>query len=456
MLESTSKFRARTALLVEGQPGTAELMTQLLNQESFSCRYASTLAEGKRLVSSGTPWNLAFVSLDLPDGEGLELIQQYSKLNPAASIYPLISPADVMGAFRMLKAGVRDCIIKCADPERLSRQARLAIASHERLLPSGEGTSASDFLELVLREIAWKSAAMQRALAASSQAATSQQVIVIEGEPNTGKDAFAKRILREVGANSGQVTTLDVSKVSNEEAELMLFGAPLRKRSKSSGGGFFTEDDAAWKILRGVECLSPMVRQAVAARVLQIAMNAPSSQACRFIISVSLNGPKVADARGFFADLPGHRVSTPALRDCIVDLEPIMERMLERICIARRMGFVEMTPTALRMLKAHSWPGNLAELRGVLEHAATHSPDGIIATDDLPPFEQQLHAFKPRIAMGISTIQNVQKAALVSALESCNGNRRLAAKKMGVSLRTIYNMINRYELSDEFDESQGL
>jgi hypothetical protein len=448
-LETNSRYRTRTALLIEGEPGITELMTRLLTQQEFHCKMASTLTEGKQLIHSGSPWNLAFVALDLPDGKGLELIEHCSMANPAASVYALIDPADVVGAFQTLKAGAKDCMIKYPDADRLSRQALLVISRHERPSHSTEKLSASDFTELVLRSISWKSAAMQRALAAANRASADRGAVVIEGEPNTGKDAFAKLILREVQASSGQISLFDASKVSAEEVEVLLFGIPVRKRAKSSAPGFLTEGSSVWKILRGAECLSPMAQQAVAASVSQISMRPPPAPHGKFIICISSNSSKNGNVARPFAKVPCHQILTPPLRDCVADLEPIMDRVLERICITKRIVFVGMTPSAIRILKAHSWPGNLAELYSVLEHAATRSQDGLIGTDDLPPLDQKLHAFKPRIAMGISTIQNIQKAALVSALESCNGNRRLAARKMGVSLRSIYNMIKRYESADE-------
>lgn len=451
--EPTSKYRARTALLVEGQPDATELLIRLLSQQDFSCLHASTFTEGKQLIRSGKSWNLAFVSLDLPDGDGLELIHHCFRDNPSAAVYTLIDPGDVVGTFRALKAGTKDCIIRYGDSDRLYRQARLAISCHDRSSRSGEKPSTSDFLELGLRSISWKTSTMERALSASIRAAADQQAVLIQGEPGTGKGAFAKLILRQANANPGQIATLDASRLSAEEAEIHLFGSPLRKKAKSSANGFLSENNTGWKILRGTECLSPTVLQALAAKVSQIATTDPKTHCSKFIFCTSQISSKHEDMSSLFANLPCHQILTPPLRDCVADLEPIIDHVLERICIAKRIGIVDMTPSAIRVLKAHSWPGNLAELSSVLEHAATHSQDGIIGREDLPPLEQQLHAFKPRIAMGISTIQNVQKAALVSALESCNGNRRLAAKKMGVSLRTIYNMIKRYELNEAPDDS---
>lgn len=448
-LETNSRYRIRTALLIEGEPATTELMTRLLSKQGFQSKLASTLSEGKQLIHSDSSWNLAFVALDLPDGKGLELIEQCSMANPEASIYALIDPADVVGAFRALKAGAKDCMIKYSDADRLPRQARVAISCHERSAQSPERPSASDFTELTLKSISWKSASMQRALAAANQATKDCGAVVIEGEPNTGKTAFAKLILREANATSDQISLFDASKVSAEEIEVQLFGSPVRKRAKSSATGFLTEGSSVWKILRGAECLSPMAQQAVAASVSQNSIGTSPTPHGKFIISISSNSSKRGNVAHPFAEIPCHQILIPPLRDCVADFELIMDRILERICITRRIGLIGMTPSATQVLKAHSWPGNLAELRCVLEHAATRSQNGVIGTDDLPPLDRQLHAFKPRIALGISTVQNIQKAALISALESCNGNRRLAAKKMGVSLRSIYNMIKRCELAEE-------
>jgi transcriptional regulator of acetoin/glycerol metabolism len=126
----------------------------------------------------------------------------------------------------------------------------------------------------------------------------------------------------------------------------------------------------------------------------------------------------------------------------------LCEQIITDICVAGRLRRPSLTRKALEMIIDHTWPGNLSELHNVLEHAVTHTNDGLIGPDDLPRLFNAGRTIQPgAIPAGGASIDEITKVSLVAALESCQGNRRRAAQRLQVSLRTIYNMIQRYDLA---------
>lgn len=129
----------------------------------------------------------------------------------------------------------------------------------------------------------------------------------------------------------------------------------------------------------------------------------------------------------------------------------ILTRLRIISCVSQKIRRPSLTRKTIEVLTDHSWPGNLCEFYNVLEHAVTHTSDRLIGPDNLPPLQKDddLTGGNSRlqgIPLGTASIDDMTKLSLITALESCGGNRRRAAERLHVSLRTIYNMIQRYGL----------
>jgi DNA-binding NtrC family response regulator len=175
------------------------------------------------------------------------------------------------------------------------------------------------------------------------------------------------------------------------------------------------------------------------------------ASACRLITSSSLDLRVEIKAGRFRQDLwyalAVYQLQIPCLAERLDDLPQLCENIITRICVTRKLRRPTLTRRALERLIDHPWPGNLNELYNCLEHAVTRTSDGLIGPEDFPPLHQQL-ASDPQTTLptGASSIEEITKMTLISALDACGGNRRRAAQRLKISLRTIYNMIERYEL----------
>lgn len=131
------------------------------------------------------------------------------------------------------------------------------------------------------------------------------------------------------------------------------------------------------------------------------------------------------------------------------DIPLLCENIVSHICATHHLRMPGITRKAMEMLCDYSWPGNIGELHSVLEHAITHTNDRLIGPSDLAHlnnFDVKDASKEDDLESGAGSIEALTKTSLINALEACQGNRRRAAKRLKVSLRTVYNMINRYGL----------
>jgi DNA-binding NtrC family response regulator len=144
-----------------------------------------------------------------------------------------------------------------------------------------------------------------------------------------------------------------------------------------------------------------------------------------------------------------HLIHVPCLRDRREDLPSICEEILTSICVKGNLRRPTITRMAMMAMQDYGWPYNIMELHNALQHAVANTQDGLISPADLPRYVQsgnQQQDSNKMWEIGLTSIDEVTKASLEAALKACGGNRRRAAQRLQISLRTIYYMIKRYNL----------
>jgi two-component system response regulator AtoC len=172
----------------------------------------------------------------------------------------------------------------------------------------------------------------------------------------------------------------------------------------------------------------------------------------RLIAATNRDLEKEVNERRFRKDL-FYRINVlsiivPPLRDRREDIPILVEEILSQL--HTEMQFVtppSIDAAAMEMLKRYAWPGNVRELRNVLERAVIVSPDGHL-TLELPDGQpNQDDLFQMRLSPGLSlqeATDEVAKSLFLKTLRACNGNKRAAAKMLGISRDTIYRFVEKF------------
>jgi two-component system response regulator FlrC len=394
---------------------------------------------------------LVLTDLRMPGLGGMDLLRQIRREHPEIEVIVLTAYGSIESAVQAMKEGAFDYVQKPVDSPAALRQtvtralerhrlrALKEIAAGESEPPLGYGSPAMKAVETALRKVAPTDAS-----------------VLLLGESGTGKEVAARAVHRFSLRADGPFVAINCAALSPHLLESELFGhekgaftgAHARQRGRlelADGGTFFLDEvgelaaDLQAKLLRVLqERRFERVggRQTVLANV-------------RWIAATNRNLAEMVRAGGFREDLY-HRLSVfpirmPALRERREDIGPLADRLLAGIAAALGRPGLTLSDDARRTLTAGAWSGNVRELANSLERSAILSDDNTITAEDLallPTFgEDAVGADAP------ATMSETERQAIERALAATGGNRRLAAARLGIGLRTLYDKLKRYGVS---------
>lgn len=441
-----------TAVLVlEDDQTMSDLICLVLKKHGVQAVACFNAKEAGAELRENREISAMLVDLSLPDGDGLDVLRTAGRLKPGLPCFVLTATNSVESAVQAMKAGAQDYFTKPFDTRKMVTSLKSAMEvyanstlkrDHERLpLHTGQH---------------WKSPKMRHAFDVAKLAAKTQSPVLITGAPNTSKSAFARLIHGTGKRKNKPVLTIDPALLSPVQMEIELFGTPLSEAPSRTCYGASKLDKLrdGTLIIDNIDLLSA---QAQAGLQQWITDHQDETTACRLITSSTVQLITAIEEGRFRQDLwyalSVYRVEVPCLAERPEDIPQLCEDAITRICISRKLRRPSLTRKTLEILMDHQWPGNLSELYSVIEHAVTHTDDRLICPPDLPPLARADNPLQSRrsvggIPLGVTSIDDITKLSLISALEACGGNRRRAADRLNVSLRTIYNMIRRYDLAD--------
>jgi DNA-binding NtrC family response regulator len=374
----------------------------------------------------------------------MELLCRAQREHPTLPCFVLTALDKAEPAVVALKAGAVDYFTKPFDQRRIftSIQAVLRNPPSPRTAPP----ASSD---------PWKSEAMIAANRYALEAAASGVPILLIGNRGTGKRAFANFIHRRSSRAAMPFITVDASALDETSLELELFGGESRHAS-----GSFVRKRGKIEMCQGgtlyiheIEHL-PLSLQARLCEALELRAN-DRGTGFRLIASSrsDLGGQfrRNLMRHDLFYRLSTAPIHLPSLCEATEDIPTWCERLLTEICIHHQRRRPQFTKGALEALVDFPWPGNLDQLRQTLEQVLMQSTRKLIGIEDLPAEVSSGGPSAPTETNALpqaARINDLEQAALIAALNTFNGNRRRTAKRLGVSLRTVYNMIDRYGLKN--------
>jgi two-component system response regulator PilR (NtrC family) len=437
-----------TVLVVDDEPDLCELLSITLRRMDLDPRTAHRVAEAQRLLKT-EHFDLCLTDMQLPDGDGLELvewIQQYSRSVPVAVI---TAHGNMETAVRALKLGAFDFVSKPLDLAGL----RKLVASAIKLSGTQDGDTSVFGPRLL-----GASVAMQHMREMIGRVARSQAPVHIFGESGTGKELVAKLIHESGPRRDGPFVPVNCGAIPTELMESELFGhkrgsftgAVSDKRGliqSAEGGTLFLDEIADLPLHMQVKLLRVIQEKAVRPLGEQLEVGVDVR-----ILSATHKNLSALVAEGKFREDLFYRVNViefrvPSLRERREDVPELAEAILRRL--GRRM---KTTPPALgkdalAAFESYSFPGNVRELENILERAITLSTGGEITALDiqLRPTRGDAPAavtLQNGGALG-NHLEDIERDAILKALEQTRYNKTAAAKVLGMSFRALRYRIKK-------------
>lgn len=430
-----------SVLVVEDDPVAAGILHEVLLNHGITTHTFPRGHDALRELRANPLYGAMLIDLSLPDMDGIEVLREARRISSRLPCFILTARDQVESAVIAMKAGASDYLTKPFDITRLVQALRGAIMT---------AAASGDLERVATPETHWKSAAMREALRLASRAAQSDRPVMLIGPPNSGKNSLARQIHSHSHHADDGFHSIDLAALAPGQAETDLFGGDLSETRMQD----LHQQGCLDRLRKGTLCLSDieLLRPAAQHALLHWLENdGAGAYCCRLITSTNADIESLVTQERFRSDLwyalSIHRIDLPPLAARIDDIPQLCEDIITSICVKRRLRRPTLTRKALDAIRAHDWPGNLSELHSALEHAVASTTDGLISPADLPP----LGGRKPdgnTPETSLPSIEEITKAALISALEATGGNRRMVAEQLRVSLRTVYNMIRRYGLKD--------
>ena len=280
------------------------------------------------------------------------------------------------------------------------------------------------------------------------RAAQADTTVLLLGETGTGKEVLAQAIHSASPRAHGPFIGINVAAIPDAVLEPEFFGTPTRegKFMLADGGTLFLDEVGDM----------PMAMQAKLLRVLQekevepLGSNRVTRVDVRVIAASSVDLRRMVSMGSFRSDLY-YRLSVlpielPPLRDRIGDLELLCDHILEEIALRAGRPHREITPTALAVLSAYGWPGNIRELRNVLEQVTLTSDGPRLTAEEftlvLPRVTSAArHGERPTLRLA-DIVADAERGAIRSALAAAEGKKILAAELLGISRATLYQKLS--------------
>ena len=447
------------ALLVDDNTDTLDALTEVLKAEGFTASTAPNLDEAKAALARQPP-DVVLLDLNLPDGSGMTLLDGIEGLRAPAVIL-ITGHASVSTVVEALRRGVTDYLTKPVDVDRL--RTILGNIAHTRQLPDEIKTLQTDrdtsgrFGLLVGR-----SSNMRRTFELIARIAPSSASVLISGESGTGKDVVARTIHALSRRRHGPFVPVNCGAISAALLESELFG---HERGSFTGAdrrhrGYFERAHRGTLFLDEVTEM-PLELQVKLLRVLEsgsffrVGAEQPISVDVR-ILAASNRDVLRSIQNGHMRDdlyyrLRVFELNVSPLRDRPDDVEPLVAHFLDEL--AQKEGVRKsITPGALEALTRYSWPGNVRDLRNVIQSAyiladeiidVDSLPEAVMLTRDAAPRADEPAAGVLRVEMG-SSLADIERRAILATLRYCQGNKNRAAEVLGISLKTLYNRLSEY------------
>jgi two-component system response regulator AtoC len=416
--------------------------------------------EAARRVEAGESYDMALLDITMPGMNGVELLDRIKTVSPATECIMVTAINEVGTAVQCMQKGAYDYMLKPFSREDLVLRIRRALEK-KRLMDILELKSSPAPAPLTnaeaFQEICTQSPAVQRILKEAELHARSDLPVLITGESGTGKELLARAIHKASFRAEQPFVAINMASMSETLFEAEFFG---HTRGAFTGAekerrGHLESAHKGTLFLDEIGNL-PASLQAKLLRVLQegeimkVGSSKPRRIDIRFVAATNQDLDRLMVKGGFRKDLfyrlRGAWLHLPPLRERRDDITPLIRRFIGEMEPERRPGGIE--PEVLGILTAYDYPGNIRELRSILQAAANLAQGGKISEACLPGYLREAKE-KPGQSAHMPegagrSLAEVERARIVSVYESTGRNKAQTARQLQIGLSTIRRKLELY------------
>lgn len=433
-------------LLVEDDLSHCTILQALINGWGYRVSVAHNGRQALEQVMA-QPFDLILSDVRMAEMDGIAALKAIKSYNPAIPILIMTAYSNVESAVEAIKAGAYDYLTKPLDFDTL--QLTLARALEHTSLKS-ENQDLKQRLRFEQQNFIGRSEPMRKLLEMIAMIAPSEATVLISGESGTGKELIARAVHANSLRKDRPLVSINCAALSESLLESELFG---HEKGAFTGAdkrreGRFMEADQGTLFLDEIGEVSPLMQakllRAIQEREIQrVGSNQTLSVDVRLIAATNRDLLADVEAGRFRQDLYYRlnvvTVDSPPLRARREDTPLLAMHFLAKFAERNRKTVKGFTPLAMDMLLKYPWPGNVRELENSVERGVILLSGDFISEKELPLSVSQCADVQPdrQCGQAIQPLEQVEKQAILAALEQTAGNKTEAAKQLGITRKTL-------------------
>jgi len=439
-------------LVIDDKPALRQILSSVLNRAGYFVESAAGAVEASAMLSRGDI-DVALCDIRMPDGNGIDVLRQ-ARAAGIDTVFVMVSAiAAVETAVEALRAGASDYIVKPVHHEellhRLARiEAMRGLRAENQVLRRAVYAKSAPLFR-------FQSPAMLEVEHLVDKVAPTSSTVLLVGESGTGKGVLAQSIHQKSLRREQPFVSVNCSAIPEQLIESEFFGHTKGAftGAERARNGLFLEADKGTLFLDEIgELPMPMQTKLLHAiedkHVRAVGSEQSRHVDVRIVAATNRDLPEMIAQGRFRGDLFFRlcmfQIALPPLRDSPADIRALVRFLLRN----SREGCappaqMEIDPEAEAYLLAHRWPGNVRELDNVINRARILAENNCISVADLPA--SLVSAVDPKAAMAQESLRGqlhkVEVEIIMRAIGAADGDRRLAAQRLGISLSSLYRKI---------------
>ncbi len=446
-------------LIIDDEDLFREDLAMLLSQQGYECKTAATAEAGLDIAREFLP-DIVLSDIVLPGKNGIEILDDLRQINPSCTIMMMTAFGTLETAVEAFRRGAADYIVKPLVIDDLLRKIQ-RIEEFQNLQREIQLLRRELFRESETLPVVGKSPAMQRVMEMIQKVAPTSSTVLICGESGTGKEVVAQAIHQSSPRKNKPFLALNCSGFQETLLESELFGHEQgaftgATRSKA---GFFEVAGEGTLLLDEISEM-PLSLQSKLLRVLEareffrVGGTKPIPVHARIIAATNKDLQQMVKEGTFREDLyyriAVFEIHLPPLRERLSDIPLLADYFVQKFNKELKKNYTGIAPAAMQQIMAYDWPGNIRELRNVIERAMILGNGPYIEADHLPP---QIAGASP--VLSVSPQPNLKEAMkiyernhILKVLKDNQWNKEKTARELGIDPSTLYRKMSQLGIQE--------
>ncbi len=449
-------------LIVDNDAPHAEAVAESLERVGYECTVATSGPRGLEKIEQGQ-FDIVITDLIMNEVDGLAILARTKETLPDAEVILVTGHGTIPSAVTAMQQGAFNYLLKPLDLSQLRAVTDKASASLRLRRTNAELHRRLDE-KFGFEGVVGSSPQMHEVIDRLKRIAPTDASVLIQGETGTGKELVAQAIHQNSPRKNKPFVALNCAALSENILESELFGHVrgaftdasadrMGKFEYAHGGTLFLDEVGDMPLATQIKLL----RVLESGEIIRVGSNEKVHVNVRILSATNRNLEGSIASGAFRSDLY-HRlkvvtISLPPLRERTQDIPLLIEHFIKQFSKRHHKSIKSMSASARRRLMTFDWPGNVRQLRNVVESMVVVDFDGVLDLDDLPSelsdASEEPHATADGGSLADLTgkpLSEIERLFIAETLKQAGGNRESAAEMLGIGQRTLYRKIKEFGL----------